>query len=115
MQKTNQFRFTPPTHSLIAFRQALIELEEEGGPAKRYERYLNNAKIAREGFGSMGFRELVPPDEQSGIINTFYYPNDKNFVFEKFYELLSDQGEFKISIFVQLSANKFWQKSSRAR
>jgi 2-aminoethylphosphonate-pyruvate transaminase len=97
MAKTHQFRFTPPTHALIAFRQALIELEEEGGPAKRYERYCNNARVAREGFLALGFRELVPPDEQSKIINTFYYPTDKNFSFEKFYELLSEKGTYKIN------------------
>jgi len=30
-EKNGQFRFTPPTHALIAFHQALAELEAEGG------------------------------------------------------------------------------------
>ncbi|CAF1066783.1 unnamed protein product [Didymodactylos carnosus] len=30
MEKSRQFRFTPPTHAIIAFKQALDELEEEG-------------------------------------------------------------------------------------
>jgi 2-aminoethylphosphonate-pyruvate transaminase len=92
MQKTHQFRFTPPTHALIAFKQALVELEEEGGVQKRYERYTNNYNIVRNGFLELGFKELVPQEEQSRIINTFYYPNDPNFDFEKFYQLLSDKG-----------------------
>ena len=92
MQKSSQFRFTPPTHSLLAFRQALIELEEEGGPVKRYERFTDNYNVVRKGFLSLGFRELVPPEEQGRIINTFFYPNDPNFEFEKFYQLLSDKG-----------------------
>lgn len=35
-----QFRFTPPTHAILAFRQALIELEQEGGPLGRASRYV---------------------------------------------------------------------------
>src|SRR6185503_8865717 len=31
LEKTGQFRFTPPTHALLAFEQALRELEAEGG------------------------------------------------------------------------------------
>ena len=31
LEATGQFRFTPPTHTLLAFRQALKELEQEGG------------------------------------------------------------------------------------
>lgn len=93
MQKTNQFRFTPPTHSILAFRQALVELEQEGGPAKRLERYSNNHEIIRNGLLPIGFKELVPYEEQSKIINSFYYPNDANFKFEEFYKRLSDKGK----------------------
>ncbi len=39
MQKTRQWRFTPPTHVLLAFDQALNEYEEEGGVAGRGGRY----------------------------------------------------------------------------
>ncbi|RNA17325.1 2-aminoethylphosphonate--pyruvate transaminase [Brachionus plicatilis] len=92
MLKTNQFRFTPPTHSILAFKQALDELEQEGGPQKRYERYSNNHEIVRKGLLSIGFKELVPHEEQSKIINTFHYPNDENFNFEEFYKRLSDKG-----------------------
>ncbi|CAF0796581.1 unnamed protein product, partial [Brachionus calyciflorus] len=92
MVKTNQFRFTPPTHAILAFKEALVELEEEGGPVKRYERYSNNHEIVRNGLLSIGFKELVPYDEQSKIINSYFYPNDSNFSFEKFYKMLSDRG-----------------------
>jgi len=33
------FRFTPPTHTMLAFKQALVELEDEGGVDKRAERW----------------------------------------------------------------------------
>jgi len=38
LEKTGQFRFTPPTHSMLAFRKALQELDEEGGVIGRAER-----------------------------------------------------------------------------
>ncbi len=92
MQKTNQFRFTPPTHTILAFKEALKELELEGGPSARYKRYQNNHKIIRDALVQLGFKDLVPLNEQSKIINTFFYPNDKNFNFETFYKKLSDKG-----------------------
>lgn len=39
LEKTNQFRFTPPTHVMLAFRQALEEFEKEGGVVARGARY----------------------------------------------------------------------------
>ena len=102
LEKTKQFRFTPPTHAIIAFKKALEELVKEGGPAARYKRYSNNHRIVREGMIEMGFTELVPLEEQGKIINTFRYPNHPRFSFEEFYQRLSDKGKnnhFKILIF----------------
>jgi 2-aminoethylphosphonate-pyruvate transaminase len=92
MKNTKQFRFTPPVQSLLAFRQALKELEEEGGSSKRYERYCLNHKILRDGLLKIGFKELLPYDQQSKIISSFYYPKDKKFNFEVFYNRLSQMG-----------------------
>ncbi len=38
LEKTSQFRFTPPTHAILAFKKALEELEDEGGIAGRSAR-----------------------------------------------------------------------------
>ena len=38
LEATGQFRFTPPTHVMLAFRQALIELKQEGGIKARAAR-----------------------------------------------------------------------------
>lgn len=92
LEKTKQFRFTPPTHAILAFKQALIELELEGGPNGRYKRYSNNHRVIREEMLKLGFKELVPLEEQGKIINTFLYPNDSNFDFEEFYKRLSSKG-----------------------
>lgn len=94
-KNSNQFRFTPPVHCILAFKQALVELEIEGGPSKRYDRYKMNHQIVREGLLAMGFRELVENEnEQSKILNSFLYPsNCEKFVFEEFYKRLSNKGE----------------------
>ena len=93
MKNTKQFRFTPPVQSLLAFRQALKELDEEGGSSKRYERYCLNHKILRDGLLKLGFKELLPYNQQSKIINSFYFPNVKQFNFENFYNRLSKMGK----------------------
>ena len=41
LEGDGQFRFTPPTHAILAFRQALAELGAEGGIAGRAARYHN--------------------------------------------------------------------------
>lgn len=38
LDKSGQFRFTPATHAMLAFQQALSEFEEEGGVAGRARR-----------------------------------------------------------------------------
>ena len=42
LENDGQFRFTPPTHTLLAFHQALLELESEGGVEARATRYRSN-------------------------------------------------------------------------
>jgi 2-aminoethylphosphonate-pyruvate transaminase len=92
LEKTGQFRFTPPTHALLAFEQALRELEVEGGVAGRHARYATNHQIIAEGMARLGFQAHVPAARQSPIITTFRYPADPNFHFEEFYRRLSDKG-----------------------
>ena len=41
LEKTGQFRFTPPTHAMLAFRKAISELEAEGGVIGRAERFVS--------------------------------------------------------------------------
>ena len=38
LEKNGQFRFTPPTHAMLAFHRALSELEAEGGILARAQR-----------------------------------------------------------------------------
>lgn len=90
-EKNGQFRFTPPTHALVAFRQAIAELELEGGVQARAKRYRNNYKTLIAGMRQMGFKEYLKPEDQGYIITSFLYPNDPNISFEKFYESLNQK------------------------
>ncbi len=90
-EKNSQFRFTPPTHALVAFRQALIELEAEGGVLGRAERYRRNYETLVGGMRRMGFKEYLNPEDQGYIITSFLYPDDPKFSFEKFYEGLNQK------------------------
>jgi 2-aminoethylphosphonate-pyruvate transaminase len=90
-EKNGQFRFTPPTHTLVAFRQALDELEAEGGVSGRAERYRRNYEVLTDGMRRMGFKEYLKPEDQGYIITSFLYPDDPNFSFEKFYESLNQK------------------------
>jgi 2-aminoethylphosphonate-pyruvate transaminase len=92
LEKNGQFRFTPPTHSLVAYHQALLELEQEGGVEGRAARYRNNYETLVTGMRALGFREYLRPDQQGYIITSFLYPDDPNWSFEKFYTLLNDRG-----------------------
>ncbi len=92
LEKNGQFRFTPPTHTILAFRQALRELEQEGGVAGRAARYEENYRTLLAGMRRLGFNEYVDPDIQGYIITSFRYPEDPNFQFEKVYDLLNESG-----------------------
>ncbi len=91
LEKNGQFRFTPPTHALLAFQQALVELEAEGGPEGRASRYYKNYKVLVDGMRAMGFKEYLPAELQGYIITSFLYPDDPKWDFEKFYRRLNDR------------------------
>jgi 2-aminoethylphosphonate-pyruvate transaminase len=90
--KNGQFRFTPPTHALLAFARALEELEQEGGVPARAARYRRNHETLRAGMEALGLRAYLPPAVQSHIITAFPFPAAPGFAFGRFYRRLSDRG-----------------------
>ncbi len=92
LEQNGQFRFTPPTHALLAFRQALLELEAEGGVAGRAARYRANYETLIAGMRAMGFQEYLEREDQGYIITSFRYPPHPNFDFDEFYRQLNDRG-----------------------
>ncbi|MDZ4857569.1 MAG: 2-aminoethylphosphonate--pyruvate transaminase [Candidatus Hydrogenedentes bacterium] len=91
LEQTGQFRFTPPTHTLLAFHQALLELEAEGGVEGRGARYRKNYDTLVKGMRALGFVEYLPADRQGYIITSFRCPAHANFKFEPFYSALSSK------------------------
>jgi 2-aminoethylphosphonate-pyruvate transaminase len=92
LENSGQFRFTPPTQAILAFRQALRELEDEGGVVGRASRYAANHKALLCGMKRMGFHAYVPSAFQSHIITSFLSPDDPRFEFTEFYKRLSSKG-----------------------
>ena len=92
MEKTGQWRFTPPTHVVAAFLQALREHEAEGGVAGRGARYAGNRDVMVAGMRALGFETLLSDEWLSPIIVTFFCPADPNFNFGRFYDVMKDQG-----------------------
>ncbi|MGG2483842.1 2-aminoethylphosphonate--pyruvate transaminase [Brevibacillus borstelensis] len=87
-----KWRFTSPTHTVRAFYQALVELEQEGGVGARNKRYADNQRLLVEGMEGLGFSCLLPARWQSPIITSFRYPDHPEFRFETFYERLKQAG-----------------------
>ena len=92
MNKTQQWRFTPPTHVLAAFLKALELHEEEGGVEGRGARYSRNRDTLVQGMRALGFETLLRDEWQAPIILTFFNPAHPNFDFDAFYEGLSKRG-----------------------
>ncbi len=92
LESDGQFRFTPPTHAILAFEQALSELDAEGGVSGRAARYAANHRALLKGMQLMGFRPYLTPERQSYIITSFHYPGHSNFTFPDFYDRLARMG-----------------------
>jgi 2-aminoethylphosphonate-pyruvate transaminase len=92
LEKTGQYRFTPPIHVIVAFHQALREFADEGGVEGRGRRYRENCRILVSGMRELGFRTLLPDHLQAPIIVTFHMPTHPRFVFQRFYDGLKDRG-----------------------
>ncbi len=92
MDRTNSFRFTPPTHVLAAFTQALREHQEEGGTVARLARYKKNWIRLVNGMRQMGFATVVPDVHASPIVATFHNPDHPAFDFTSLYEGMERRG-----------------------
>lgn len=92
LEKTGQWRFTPPTHVLAALAGALEEHAAEGGVAGRGDRYRNNARLLVNGMRALGFQTFLPDALQAPVIVAFRSPPDPNFAFPAFYDFLRSKG-----------------------
>jgi 2-aminoethylphosphonate-pyruvate transaminase len=92
LQRTGQWRFTPPTHVLAALRAAIDQYQAQGGLAARLARYSENCAALVAGMRKLGLRTFLPDALQAPIIVTFHSPPDPAFNFKEFYGLVRGRG-----------------------
>ncbi|MEM5388181.1 2-aminoethylphosphonate--pyruvate transaminase [Paraburkholderia phymatum] len=92
MNRTMQWRFTPPTHVVAALDQAIAQYNEEGGLEARGARYAGNCRALIEGMGKLGFRPFLDQSIQAPIIVTFHAPDDPAYDFKTFYQEVKKRG-----------------------
>jgi len=92
MERTGQWRFTPPTHVVAALAEAIRQHVEEGGQPARLARYADNCRTLIDGMGALGFKSFLRPEVQAPVIVTFHAPADPKYVFKTFYEAAKRRG-----------------------
>ncbi len=92
MNRTGQWRFTPPTHVVAAFLKALELHAAEGGVAARGARYGENRDVLVAGMRELGFQTLLEDRWLSPIIVTFFNPAHPAFDFQAFYAGMKRRG-----------------------
>ncbi|QQT91496.1 2-aminoethylphosphonate--pyruvate transaminase [Peptoniphilus harei] len=92
MEIDGKWRFTSPTHVVLAFYKALKELQEEGGIPERAKRYRENNKLLIEKMRELGIETYIDSKHQGPIITTFFYPKDSNFNFQDMYDFIKERG-----------------------
>jgi 2-aminoethylphosphonate-pyruvate transaminase len=92
MEKTTQWRYTPPTHVVVAIDAALEQYLAAGGQPARLARYTANCETLIAGMKEMGFRPFLDSRIQAPIIVTFHAPADPRYAFKAFYDKVRDKG-----------------------
>jgi len=92
MERTGQWRFTPPTHVLVALSEAITQFVEEGGQPARLARYSANCRTLIDGLGQLGFKPFLKREVQAPIIVTVHAPAHPNYEFKRFYEGAKSRG-----------------------
>jgi len=92
MQKTGQWRYTPPTHVLAALRAAIDQYIIQGGQPARLARYTANCAALVNGMRKLGLRTFLPDSLQAPIIVTFHAPPDPAYEFRDFYRRVRERG-----------------------
>ena len=92
MEKTGQWRFTPPTHVVLALAEAVKQFIEAGGQSARLARYTDNCKTLIDGMGLLRFKPFLRAQVQAPIIVTFHAPAHPAYDFKRFYAAAKARG-----------------------
>lgn len=92
MEKDGKWRFTSPTHVVLAFARALRELDEEGGIPARADRYRENNRLLVSRMRELGVSPYIDDEHQGPIITTFLTPELPGYSFAAMYEYIKERG-----------------------
>ena len=92
MDMDGKWRYTSPTHTVLAFKKALDELNSEGGINARHQRYKKNNEMLIENMKNLGFATYIDEKYQGPFITSFLYPENSFFNFKDMYDYLKENG-----------------------
>ncbi|MBV8125718.1 MAG: 2-aminoethylphosphonate--pyruvate transaminase, partial [Paucibacter sp.] len=92
MQRTGQWRYTPPTHVVAAFASAIGQYEAEGGQGARLARYQDNCEALIRGLQVLGLKPFLSAELQAPIIVTVHAPDHPAWNFKDFYQRVKAMG-----------------------
>ena len=90
-EKTGEMHFTPPVQTIYATIQALKEYFAEGEEAK-FARHRRVYEAIHKGLDKLGFKTVIDPKIESGLVVSVAYPDDPNWSFEKVHDYCYDRG-----------------------
>ena len=90
-EKTGEMHFTPPVQTIYATIQALKEYFEVGEETK-FARHHAVYEAIHKGVAELGYKTVIDPNIESGLVVSVLYPDDPNFSFEKIHDYCYDRG-----------------------
>lgn len=90
-EKTGEMHFTPPVQTIYATIQALKEYFAEGETAK-FARHHRVYEAIHKGVVELGFKTVIAPEIESGLVASVKYPDDPNWSFEKVHDYCYEHG-----------------------
>ena len=90
-ETTGEMHFTPPVQTIYATIQALKEYFKEGEQAK-WARHTRVYNALRQGLNELGFKEVIRPELQAGLVCAVKYPDDPKWSFEAVHDYCYERG-----------------------
>ena len=90
-ETTGEMHFTPPVQTIYATIQALEEYFKEGEQAK-WARHTRVYNALRQGLNELGFKEVIRPELQAGLVCAVKYPDDPKWSFEAVHDYCYERG-----------------------
>jgi len=89
-QKNGFSPFTQATHACVALREALEELEDQGGWESRRERYRAISRRLRQELAALGIESFLPEEAGSVTMSSFKLP--RGMTYQGLHDILREEG-----------------------